>query len=224
MPIANSSSSPSTRLERVRLDRLHPHPANANAMSEMQIAALARNIAREGQYPPLVARPHPEQPGHWQLLDGHQRCQALARLGHETAIVFPWPCDNATALILLATLNRLEGTDVPVRRAALLAELEALMPAAALAELLPEDAATIAASKTFLELDAERILADLDAAAARIAAAGPRTIAIILEATDVTVVEAAIDRAASALRGPNRRGRALAAICRRFMDREEPDD
>jgi ParB family transcriptional regulator, chromosome partitioning protein len=97
------------RLVRVALDHLHPHPANANQMPEERLTKLARNIGRSGRYPPLVARPHPERAEEWQLLDGHQRWEVLRRLGHDQALVYPWPCDDASALLLLATLNRLEG-------------------------------------------------------------------------------------------------------------------
>ncbi len=115
MTTANTSSSPAVteRLLRVPLDRLRPHPANANLMPPERLDALAENIARTGQYPPLVARPQPDEPEAWQLLDGHQRLDVLRRLGHREALVFAWPCDDETALLLLATLNRLEGEDVP---------------------------------------------------------------------------------------------------------------
>jgi len=119
--IGNTSSSPppdagsrrTDRLARVPLNRLRPHPANANVMDEERLEKLAANIGREGDYHPLVVRPHPEEPGCYQLLDGHQRLQVLKHLGHEDAVCYVWPCDDQTALVLLATLKRLEGQDDP---------------------------------------------------------------------------------------------------------------
>ncbi|MPZ23597.1 MAG: hypothetical protein GEU28_08630 [Dehalococcoidia bacterium] len=104
----SSSSSPEAegRLVRVALERVHPHPLNANAMGEEQLKKLARNIERQGSYPPLLVRPHPELEGEYQLLDGEQRWQVLRRLGHDQALCFIWPCDDGTALLLLSTLNR----------------------------------------------------------------------------------------------------------------------
>src|SRR6266542_4202639 len=87
--------------------------------------------------------PFPEIADDYQLLDGHQRTEALRRLGHADALCFLWPCDHATALVLLATLNRLEGEDIPAKRADLLRELSALLPPEELALLLPEDASAI---------------------------------------------------------------------------------
>ena len=69
------------RLVGIPLDRLRPHPANANVMSEERLEKLAENIRREGDYPPLVVRPHPEEEGCFQILDGHQRDEVLGRLG-----------------------------------------------------------------------------------------------------------------------------------------------
>ena len=127
----STSSSPRTsagsrgtgRLLRLPLDRLRPHPANANVMDEERLEKLAENIRREGDYPPLVVRPHPEEQGSYQILDGHQRLDVLRRLGHQEATCYVWPCDDRTALVLLATLNRLEGQDDPLKRAELLREL-----------------------------------------------------------------------------------------------------
>ena len=111
------------RLLRLPLDRLRPHPANANVMDEERLEKLAENIRREEDYPPLVVRPHPEEQGAYQILDGHQRLDILRRLGHQEATCYVWPCDDRTALVLLATLNRLEGQDDPLKRAELLREL-----------------------------------------------------------------------------------------------------
>ena len=53
VPITSTSSSPAVgeRLVRVPLDRLRPHPANANQMSAERLEALARNVARPGSTP-----------------------------------------------------------------------------------------------------------------------------------------------------------------------------
>ena len=217
---ANTSLSPaaSARLERVPLAALHPHPANPNVMSADLLATLARNIEREGRYPPLIARPHPELPDDWQLLDGHNRCAALRQLGHTEAWVFPWACDDATALRLLATLNRLEGEDVPALRAQLLQDLSDLIPIDALADLLPEDAEAITEARAFAELDTAALLAELEAAHDRSLASGPRVVTFAVDRDDEAAIEEAIGTVTPTLAGRNRRGRALARICRHFLE------
>ena len=121
------------------LDRLHPHPANANIMPEAMLAKLAAHLQRTGRYPPLIVRPWEDD---YQLLDGHHRALALRRIGRALARCVVWEVDDAEALLLLATLNRLEGADDPLRRADLLSRLRERrgvdMPE--LAAMLPENA------------------------------------------------------------------------------------
>jgi ParB/RepB/Spo0J family partition protein len=186
-------------------------------MTAEQLDTLARNIEHAGGYAPLVVRPHPAWAGEYQLLDGEQRLRALLGLGHHTALCFVWPCDDQTALLLLGTLNRLRGEDVPVRRAELLQELNALMPAEELALLLPEDASEIEELVSLLDLDAERLLADLATAHDR-AGTGLRAITFAVSAEDETTIEAAITAAIAGLDGKNRRGRALATIAQAYQD------
>ena len=213
----NSSSSP-PELIRVPIERLRPHPANANVMSEERLEKLARNIAREGRYPPVIVRPHPDGSGDYQIIDGHQRVEVAGRLGEAEVLCFPWPCDDETALLLLATLNRLEGEDVPLKRAGLLQQLSTLLPPEELALLLPEDAGAITDTLGLLELDAEKLMAELTQAAERVDANLPRTIAFAVSAEDEQAIEEAIRFASLELEGENRRGRALGMIARAYLE------
>jgi len=223
-PTGNTSSSPPPdassrridRLVRVPLDRLRPHPANANAMDTKRMEKLAANIARESDCPPLVVRPHPEEDGCYQILDGHQRWEVLKRLGHEDALCYVWPCDDRTALVLLATLNRLEGQDDPLKRAELLRELTQLASPEDLAQLLPESAALIRQSLDLLDLNLEELLADLERQAD--AETGLRAITFVVSPDDEQVIEEAVQQVTAGLEGTNRRGRALALIARLYLE------
>ena len=53
----------------VPLDDLLPHPLNSNVMPEDLRAKLKAHIKRTGRYPFLVVRPHPDEPGKYQVLD-----------------------------------------------------------------------------------------------------------------------------------------------------------
>lgn len=202
---------------RIPLDRLRPHPANANVMDEERLEKLAENIRRENDYPPLVVRPHPEEAGCYQLLDGHQRADVLRRLGHEEAVCYVWPCDDRTALVLLGTLNRLEGQDDPLKRAELLRELTELVSPEELAALLPESAALIRQSLDLLDLDLEGLLADLERETD--AGDGLRAISFVVSREEGQVIEAAVAQVIEPLEGQNRRGRALAYIARTHLER-----
>lgn len=218
--VVSTSSSPATdeRLLRVPLELLHPHPLNVNQMSAERLEKLQRNIEREGRYPPLIVRPHPETPDAYQLLDGHQRLQVLERCGDQTALCYVWDCDDETALLLLATLNRLEGEDLPARRAELLRELTALLPAEELALLLPEDAALINDLLAMFSLDAAELLDEFTRASERQERVAPRLVSFALSPDDEADVEAAVKRAGEELDGTNRRGRALGIIARRYLE------
>ncbi len=217
----STSSSPRTRrrlrLLTVPLDRLRPHPANANVMDEGFLAKLAENIRREGDYPPLIVRPHPDEHGCYQLLDGHQRREVLRRLGRKTARCYVWPCDDRTSLVLLATLNRLEGRDDPVKRAELLRALSELSSPEELAGLLPEDAGSISRSLELLDLDLEGLLADLQPEGS--GDEGLRAITFAVTDQQENVIEVAVADVVAGLEGRSRRGRALALIAERYLER-----
>src|SRR2546426_5247338 len=122
----------------VPLDDLRPHPLNSNVMTEDLKAKLKAHIKRTGRYPFLVVRPHPKEPGKFQVLDGHHRIEILRELGHTEVRCDVWDVTDREAKLLLATLNRLQGQDVPIRRAELLHELLGEMSIDDLAGLLPE--------------------------------------------------------------------------------------
>ena len=154
----------------------------------------------------------------YQLIDGHQRADALRELGIDFATCYVWPCDDQTALRLLATLNRLEGQDVPAKRAALLSELTSLVSPEELSLLLPESTGEIEQTLKLLEFDVDSLIADLESAAQLRASKAPCLISFAVPAEDVDVVMNAIDRLAASLEGKNRRGRALAEICRNYLE------
>lgn len=138
---------------RLPIDSLHPHPDNSNRMPRDRYRKLVLHLKRSGRYPPIIVRPMslPEGAGEeagYQILDGHHRIRALRELGHEHAVCSVWRVDEDEALLMLATLNRLEGSDDPYKRSALLAKLSsrrtsAECDASSLARFLPENVADI---------------------------------------------------------------------------------
>jgi ParB-like chromosome segregation protein Spo0J len=206
-------------LLRIPLSNLHPHPFNANSMSEERLGKLLANInAEDGRYPPLVVRTHPNDKDSYQLLDGHQRVEVLKRAGHHDALCFLWECDDATALRLVATLNRLEGAEVPTKRARLISELASIMPTNRLAELLPESSGQIGKLRDLLAVDHGRLLADLASAAERRDKSAPRQICFTVTHEEEVDIEAAIARVSASFKSSNRRGSALGFIARGYLE------
>lgn len=118
---------------------LRGHPMNANVMPPDRYDKLVGHIERTGQYPPLIVRE--TTAGVYELLDGHHRCKALEKLKHTHAQCVVWRgVDDTRALVLLTTLNRLEGHDDPRKRGALLSDLQRKLDGdrAKLARFVPE--------------------------------------------------------------------------------------
>ena len=131
------------KIESIAIDKLVAHPDNPNRMSKANFAKLVRHIERTGRYEPLIVRPCPDVPGSFQIINGHHRARALAQLGYETAEAVVWDIDDAQTNILLATLNRLGGSDILAKKLALLKKLTHQIQAKELAKLLPQTAKQI---------------------------------------------------------------------------------
>ncbi len=130
-------------IQSIALDKLDFHPDNPNKQSRVNFAKLVRNIDRTGRYEPLVVRPSPKKTGRFQIINGHHRCHALAKLGCETADCIVWDVNDEEADILLATLNRLGGSDQLGKKLKLLKRLNQKMATGQLAKLLPQTAKQI---------------------------------------------------------------------------------
>lgn len=207
-------SKENLRLAEVPLGKLVAHPLNPNVMPDELLTKLGENIKREADYPPLVVRPHPQRRGRYQVLDGHQRVKVLEQIGATTARVYVWPCSDADADLLVATLNRLHGEDQPARRAALLKELLASFPQADLATLVPESERDIDLALAGLDPDLDRALAEMEDRARSLGEQGPCLISFVVERADEELILRILDHLAATLKGPNRRGRALALVVR----------
>jgi ParB/RepB/Spo0J family partition protein len=130
-------------VQSIVLDKLIAHQDNPNRMSKANLAKLVRNIEQTGRYEPIIVRPHPQRGNYFQIINGEHRCKALAKLGHKTADCIVWDIDDEQVDILLATLNRLVGTDNLDKKLNLLRHLNKRMGTGELSKLLPQTAKQI---------------------------------------------------------------------------------
>jgi ParB/RepB/Spo0J family partition protein len=128
------------QMQSIVLDKLVAHPDNPNRMSKANFAKLVRNIRQTGKYEPLIVRPCPGDAERFQIINGHHRAKALQELGYTHADVLIWDIDDRQTDILLATLNRLHGSDMLEKKLALMKKLSSQMQAKQLARLLPQTA------------------------------------------------------------------------------------
>lgn len=121
-------------IQSISLDRLIAHPDNPNRMSKGNFSKLVRNIERTSLYEPLTVRRHGEN---FQIINGHHRLEALKKLGYAAAECVVWDVDDEHVDILLATLNRLCGSDILDKKLILLRRLNEKMQVRELSRLLP---------------------------------------------------------------------------------------
>jgi len=203
-------------LRDVPLDHLFPHPMNSNEMPPDRLLKLRNNIRRTGNYPPLIVRPHPEHPGAYQILDGAHRLKVLRDLGHTTARCDVWEVDDREARVLLATLNRLEGQDIPVRRAELLDQILHDISEEDLAALIPEEVGDIHSSLELLRFPLDDLEAELEEEERQAEERLPRTITVVVTRDQESDIDAAMTAAAEGLDGKQVKGLSLARICREW--------
>ena len=199
----------------VPLDDLVPHPLNSNVMSEDLREKLKAHIKRTRRYPFLVVRPFGEK---YQVLDGHHRVAILRELGHTEARCDVWDVDDREAKLLLATLNRLEGQDQPIRRAQLIHELLGEMGMEDLAGLLPESDRQLEDLHSLLEFPAEEVAAQLEAEAEEAEKVLPRVMSFVVSPDQEDLIEHAVETASDGTPGRDRRARGLANLARRFLE------
>jgi ParB-like chromosome segregation protein Spo0J len=202
----------------VPLDDLVAHPLNSNVMSPELQEKLRVNIQRTGRYPFLVVRPHPDQTGKFQVLDGHHRVAVLRELGHREARVDVWEVDDREAKLLLATLNRLQGQDQPLRRAELIHELLGAMSVDDLAGLLPETDKQLEELHALLEFPADEIAQFLEDEAERAEKVLPRVMTFVVTPDQEKTIEEAVELASDGTPGRDRKARGLANLALHFME------
>ena len=202
----------------IPLEDLLPHPLNSNVMPADLREKLKAHIHRTGRYPFIVVRPHPEKRGKYQVLDGHHRIDLLRELGHTEARCDVWNVDDREAKLLLATLNRLQGQDSPIRRAQLIHELLGEMNLSDLGGLLPETDKQIEELESLLQFPAEEIAALLAEEAERQEKVLPRVLTFVVTPEQEELIDRAVEMASDGTQGRDRKAKGLANLARTFLE------
>lgn len=196
---------------------LQPHPLNSNIMPEDLREKLAAHIKQSGRYPMVIVRPHPAEPGRYQILDGHHRVQVLRDLGNTEVRTDVWDVTDREAKVLLATLNRLQGADQPIRRAQLIHELLGEMSLEDLAGLLPETDKQLEELHALLEFPAEEIAALLAEDAEQQEKTLPQVLTYVVTAAQAEQIERAVELASDGTPGRDRKAKGLANLAAKFL-------
>lgn len=182
--------------QEIAIDALIPHPENCNSMNEETLGKLKRHIKDTGRYEPITARPHPLEPGKYQVINGHHRLKVLKELGHKTAKCSVWDIDDTQTRLYLATLDRLSGSDVPERRVILLEKLLASFEVDELAALLPDPKIQLAELERMLQSLPQDVEALMETANEEVAleTSIPVMLSFMLDETSASKVNMALDR------------------------------
>ena len=207
---------------RIPADRLRAHPLNSNVMPEDLREKLKAHIRSSGRYPFVVVRPHPNDPETFEILDGHHRVEVLRDLGHTDVRCDVWAVDDREAKLLLATLNRLQGQDSPIRRAQLLHELLGELSLIDLAGLLPESDKQIEELQALLQFPADDIAALLAEEAKNEEKVLPRVITFVVTPAQEEAIDRAVELASDGTLGRDRKAKGLFNLAQRFL-REKGD-
>jgi DNA modification methylase len=130
-------------VQQIPLASLVEAPWNPNRMPPALLARLRRSVVEFGVVENLVARPHPEQAGVFEVVSGNQRLRLYRELGFEVAPVVVVELDDAQARLLAQVLNRVRGSDDREAYAVLLEEVLQRFTPVEVARLLPETEATL---------------------------------------------------------------------------------
>jgi len=146
------------KIQEIPTELLVEHPENSNFMKAETARKLRHHIERTGRYEPLTVRPHPNEEGKFQVINGHNRLRVLRALNHRLASCVVWNLDDDQTRLYLATLNRLSGSEIPERRAALLDNLLQAFDLDELTALLPDDRKQIEELRRLSSLEPDEII------------------------------------------------------------------
>ncbi len=208
-------------LQDIPIDRLMPHPENSNHMTAEMLRKLRRHIERTGRYEPLTVRPHPNAEGKYEILNGHNRLRVLRAIGRDSARCVVWDVDDDQARLYLATLNRLAGSDIPERRAALLEGLLGTFDIAELSALLPDDRRQLEELERFSRLGLEDLVAR--GAADKHESRLPVILDFVLEEAEAKEVNLALDMIRASEEEGISGGQALVRLARFYLAQWRPD-
>jgi ParB family chromosome partitioning protein len=142
---------------RLDLHALIPRFASLRLHDPSRLARLVASIEQRGQLMAVVAVPEADTGGHWVLIDGYRRREALQRLGADRIWVDVW--ERSVDEALLAALARgPERAWEAIEEAALIAELSSRHSLQAIARELGRDVSWVSRRLSLIKALPEDLL------------------------------------------------------------------
>ncbi len=204
------------KIQEIPIELLLEHPENSNFMNAETAQKLRRHIEWTGRYEPLTVRPHPSEEGKFQVINGHNRLRVLRALNYQTANCVVWNLDDDQTRLYLATLNRLSGSDIPERRAALIDNLLQAFDIDELTALLPDDRKQIEELERLSRLELDDLTKQ---AIPEERFEVPVILSFMLEESEAKEVNLALDLILNTEKEKLSRSQALAHLARFYLGR-----
>ena len=203
-------------IQDIPIDLLREAPWNPNEADEPTLRRLGASLQKFGMVVPLVVRALGDA---YEVLSGNQRVRVLREQAMATAPCVEVQADDTQARLLTQALNAIHGEDDLNRKAALVKEILAAMPAEEVAGILPDTADALrglaSIGQTSPAALGDQLAAWSEAQQAR-AAVKLHVTSFPFSDQQKEIVEEAVARALPRVTGteaPNRRALALVAIC-----------
>ena len=198
------------------LDALREAPWNPNSPDDATHARLKTSLDRYGLVQNLVVRRLEDAT--FEVLSGNQRLRILRESGVQSAPCVVVEADDGQARLLAQALNRIHGEDDLGLRAELVRKVMEDIPEAQVLSLLPETAESLKSLAVLDQQDMEEYLnAWQKAQAAKL-----RHLTFQLVDDQLHTVVEALERVGEVNAGeesnPSRRGNALYALCRQYLE------
>ena len=203
------------RVVELPIDAVEPAEWNPNESDERMRSLLRRSIEEFGIVSPIVVRQI--DVNRYETIGGAQRLTVLRELQVSKVPCVVVDADNARARLLGQALNHIAGDDNPGLRARVVREMLESLSEEEIMGVLPESADSLRALASLGQDDiATHLEAWQKAQAARL-----RHLQFQLTNAQLQVVARALEQATVGLsdveESPNRRGTALALVCRAYL-------
>lgn len=166
----------------------------------------------------MTVRPHPNEEGKFQVINGHNRLRILRVLKYPTAHCVIWNLDDDQTRLYLATLNRLSGSDVPERRAILLGNLLDTFGINELSSLLPDNENQIEELRRLSQIESDDFTPQ---ATASESFSVPVILDFMLEELEAKEINLALDLILNREKEELSRSQALLCLARFYLGRRK---
>lgn len=127
---ANSPDADFVDFRMADVNLIEPNEYNPNDMEAEFFETIVSQVKAEGMNQPVLCRLNPAKPGWFLIVDGEHRWRAARIAGKKQIAIIVVPFDELKAKVRTLSMNNLRGSNIPIRLARLLVDLNKTYTAA----------------------------------------------------------------------------------------------